>query len=44
MDAAAMEVHLGTITTGLQSMQQLLARMGEHCDPYIYYTRVRVPM
>lgn len=43
-DADAMEQHLSTITAGLVSMQQLLARMGEHCDPFIYYQRVRVPM
>jgi hypothetical protein len=39
-----MEAHLATIAGGLVSKQQLLDRMGEHCDPYIYYQRVRVPM
>lgn len=43
-DAAAIEQHLACVTAGLRSMQQLLDRMGEHCDPYIYYQRVRVPM
>jgi hypothetical protein len=43
-DVGAMEQHLSTVTAGLVSMQQLLDRMGEHCDPYIYYQRVRVPM
>lgn len=43
-DAVALEQHLSTVTAGLVSMQQLLDRMGEHCDPYIYYQRVRVPM
>lgn len=43
-DAPAMEAHLSAVTAGLVSMQQLLDRMGEHCDPYIYYQRVRVPM
>lgn len=39
-----MEQHLNTIASGLRSMQELLDRMSEHCDPYIYYQRVRVPM
>jgi hypothetical protein len=43
-DAAAMEVHLAAITSSLQAMQALLSRMGERCDPYVYYKRVRVPM
>lgn len=25
-------------------MQATLDRMGEKCDPYVYYTRVRLPM
>jgi indoleamine 2,3-dioxygenase len=24
--------------------QAILARMGEKCDPHVYYTRVRLPM
>lgn len=43
-NTVGMEEHLSTVTAGLVSMQQLLDRMGEHCDPYIYYQRVRVPM
>lgn len=43
-DAAAMEQGLSSITTSLQAMQALLSCMGERCDPYIYYKRVRVPM
>jgi len=43
-NAAALEHHLATVTAGLVAMQQLLDRMGEFCDPYIYYQRVRVPM
>uniref|UniRef100_A0A383VPZ4 Indoleamine 2,3-dioxygenase n=1 Tax=Tetradesmus obliquus TaxID=3088 RepID=A0A383VPZ4_TETOB len=43
-DAAAMELHFAAITSALQAMQELLARMGERCDPYVYYKRVRVPM
>jgi len=44
VDAAAMEQHLAVVVSGLQEMQQLLSRMSERCDPYIYYRRVRVPM
>jgi indoleamine 2,3-dioxygenase len=43
-DAAAMKSYLTTITTSLEAMQGLLSRMGERCDPYVYYKRVRVPM
>ncbi|KAF6259979.1 hypothetical protein COO60DRAFT_937829 [Scenedesmus sp. NREL 46B-D3] len=43
-DAAAMEAHLEAITSSLKAMQVLLARIGERCDPYVYYKRVRVPM
>jgi hypothetical protein len=39
-----MERHLAAITSSLQAMQALLSRMGERCDPYVYYKRVRVPM
>jgi hypothetical protein len=39
-----MERHLACIAATLQAMQQLLGRMEEHCDPYVYYKRVRVPM
>jgi indoleamine 2,3-dioxygenase len=43
-DAAAMKAQLAAITAALQAMQALLSRMGERCDPYVYYKRVRVPM
>jgi indoleamine 2,3-dioxygenase len=43
-DPQAMEQYLAVISGCLKSMQQLLSRMGEHCDPYIYYKRVRLPM
>ena len=43
-DAAAMEGHLATISAGLQQCQALLSRMGEACDPAVYYARVRTPM
>ncbi len=33
--------HLATVASGLKNMQQTLLRMTEHCDPYIYYNRVR---
>lgn len=32
---------LQMITTALEAMVQTLERMPEHCDPYIYYNRVR---
>lgn len=43
-DAAAVEAGLVSITAALQDMQGTLNRMGEKCDPYIYYQRVRQPM
>lgn len=35
---------LNAIIHALQKMQATLNRMGEKCDPYIYYSRVRSPM
>jgi indoleamine 2,3-dioxygenase len=35
---------LGEIAQALEAMQATLARMGEKCDPYVYYNRVRRPM
>ena len=35
---------LREITQALVVMQSILSRMGERCDPYIYYNRVRMPM
>ncbi len=32
---------LQTIAAGLEAMVKTLERMPEHCDPYIYYNRVR---
>ncbi|MUM35626.1 hypothetical protein, partial [Mycolicibacterium sp. CBMA 361] len=39
--AAAAEIALGTIACALEGMYQTLARMPEHCDPHVYYRRVR---
>ncbi|MUL67907.1 hypothetical protein BOO86_25775 [Mycobacterium sp. CBMA 234] len=39
--AAAVEIALGTIACALEGMYQTLARMPEHCDPHVYYRRVR---
>jgi len=33
--------HLSNIQCALEGMSQSLARMPEHCDPFIYYNRVR---
>jgi indoleamine 2,3-dioxygenase len=35
---------LNEISQTLVKMQQILSQMGEKCDPYIYYHRVRLPM
>lgn len=43
-DASAMEAHLATISACLSDSQALLSRMGEACDPAVYYARVRTPM
>ena len=40
-DDPALESHLQTIAATLQTMHDLLGRMPERCDPYIYYHRVR---
>ncbi|PIZ05231.1 MAG: hypothetical protein COY58_00310 [Gammaproteobacteria bacterium CG_4_10_14_0_8_um_filter_38_16] len=37
----ALITHLSTIATALKDMCNTLDRMPEHCDPYIYYNRVR---
>ena len=36
-----LERQLGVIATCLESVHETLLRMPEHCDPYIYYHRVR---
>lgn len=40
-DIDMLESCLAMITLSLESMLQTLERMPEHCDKYIYYTRVR---
>lgn len=40
-DVAMLETHLAMITLSLEGMIKTLERMPEHCDEYIYYTRVR---
>jgi len=40
-DPQKLLVHLETIAAAEKAMHDTLCRMGEHCDPYIYYTRVR---
>ncbi len=40
-DVQALETHFLTIAETLQTMYDLLGRMTERCDPYIYYHRVR---
>jgi indoleamine 2,3-dioxygenase len=40
-DARAVEGQLAGIAQALQSLVGVLRRMPEHCDPYIYYQRVR---
>jgi indoleamine 2,3-dioxygenase len=39
--ADAVEIALGTMAGALEGMYQTLARMPEHCDPHVYYRRVR---
>jgi indoleamine 2,3-dioxygenase len=39
--ADAVEIALGTMARALEGMYQALARMPEHCDPHVYYRRVR---
>ena len=40
-DLQELERQLGIISSGLEIMHEILLRMPEHCDPYIYYRRVR---
>lgn len=40
-DADALAAQLHTVAATLDAMIHSLVRMPEHCDPYIYYTRVR---
>ena len=40
-DLSALIRHLHVIAESLENMNQTLSRMPEHCDPYIYYNRVR---
>jgi indoleamine 2,3-dioxygenase len=40
-DSSALSRHLRVIAKSLGNMNQTLSRMPEHCDPYIYYHRVR---
>lgn len=40
-DIDLLETYLAMITLSLEGMLQTLKRMPEHCDEYIYYTRVR---
>ena len=35
---------LSEASTMLRDMQATLERMGERCDPYVYYHRVKLPM
>jgi indoleamine 2,3-dioxygenase len=39
--AEELEGLLARVETSLQAMQDTMRRMPEHCDPYIYYHRVR---
>lgn len=40
-DAAALRGQLETVASTLEVLVHALQRMPEHCDPYIYYRRVR---
>lgn len=40
-DVRALEASLKTLTKPLEGMYRSLCRMGEHCDPYVYFNRVR---
>ncbi|GAX73502.1 hypothetical protein CEUSTIGMA_g954.t1 [Chlamydomonas eustigma] len=44
VDNEMLQSGLVEICTALRNMQVTLSRMGEKCDPYIYYHRVRKPM
>ncbi|PNW70203.1 hypothetical protein CHLRE_17g710200v5 [Chlamydomonas reinhardtii] len=43
-DAPSVLAGLRGVSSALREMQGTLSRMGEKCDPYIYYQRVRTPM
>jgi indoleamine 2,3-dioxygenase len=40
-DLPELKRQLGIVSSSLENMHQILLRMPEHCDPYIYYHRVR---
>lgn len=40
-DLDQLEMALGQLRDGIKSMYEVLARMPERCDPYIYFHRVR---
>jgi indoleamine 2,3-dioxygenase len=40
-NAKALQTQLVAMATALAAMYDTLSRMPEHCDPYIYYNRVR---
>ncbi|MBI4337607.1 MAG: hypothetical protein HY683_07265 [Chloroflexi bacterium] len=40
-DLAQLEQEITTVAAALEEMNSTLLRMTEHCDPYIYYNRVR---
>jgi len=40
-DAPVLTEHLAEIASGIESLCETLQRMPEHCDPYVYYHRVR---
>ncbi len=40
-DAAALLDSLAALAAGIATMVAVLRRMPEHCDPYVYYRRVR---
>jgi indoleamine 2,3-dioxygenase len=40
-EAEQLEALLGVVASSLHSMHTTMLRMPEHCDPYIYYHRVR---
>ncbi|KAL4421502.1 hypothetical protein ABPG75_010793 [Micractinium tetrahymenae] len=43
-EAAGVRAALEAICAALVDMQATLARMGEKCDPHVYYHRVRLPL
>jgi indoleamine 2,3-dioxygenase len=40
-DGQQLSEHLSVMASGIESLCETLQRMPEHCDPYIYYQRVR---